>query len=105
MLRRAESDVEELGTTGPALGIIASPPFGERQVVLTPGDRLLLFTDGLPEAGADRTLAFDESRIATHLHAAATPHVLLDALAAEVTAVSGAALHDALTMLALYRSH
>lgn len=103
LLRRAGGDVEELGTTGPALGIIAGPPFGERRVVLAPGDRLLLFTDGLPEAGADRTLAFDESRIATHLHTAATPHVLLDALAAEVTAVSGAALHDDLTMLALYR--
>lgn len=43
--------VEELLPTGPVLGTFAGAVFGERSVSLAPGDALVLFTDGLTEAG------------------------------------------------------
>lgn len=51
--------VEELLPTGPVLGTFAGAVFGERCVTLTPGDALVLFTDGLTEAGPDRTDMLD----------------------------------------------
>ena len=52
LLHRAESgSVQSLPTTGPVVGISAFPEdsFGVGEVSLSPGDTLLLFTDGLSE--------------------------------------------------------
>ncbi len=46
--------VEALPPTGPVLGTFAGAVFTERCVTLAPGDALVLFTDGLTEAGPDR---------------------------------------------------
>lgn len=35
---------------GPALGVVEEAPYGERSVVLAPGDLLVVFTDGVSEA-------------------------------------------------------
>lgn len=47
-------EVEELGYTGPLLGIKADAQFEQRQVRLHPGDVVALFTDGLTDIGEDR---------------------------------------------------
>ncbi len=53
--RRATGQVEELCTTGPVLGGFTEVNgYEERTVVLSPGDVLALFTDGLTEAGPNR---------------------------------------------------
>ncbi len=49
MLRRADGTVEILREHGPLLGVLAAPRFPVTEVVLEPGDALLLYTDGLIE--------------------------------------------------------
>jgi sigma-B regulation protein RsbU (phosphoserine phosphatase) len=46
--------VARLGATGPPLGVTSDEPFGERCVRWQGGDILLLFTDGLSDAFAER---------------------------------------------------
>ncbi|BDI29850.1 phosphoserine phosphatase RsbP [Capsulimonas corticalis] len=54
LLRAATPRTESLGPTGPVLGAFAGSEFRQRQVALAQGDVLVLFTDGLTEAGMDR---------------------------------------------------
>ncbi|MFQ5844612.1 MAG: PP2C family protein-serine/threonine phosphatase [Planctomycetota bacterium] len=56
--RRGAGSLEELGKTGPALGVIEGARYGAGEIrPLEPGDLLLLYTDGLPEAmNPDREL-------------------------------------------------
>lgn len=46
-LRRAEGDIEAVPRTGPALGLTPLAMYTEERFSLDPGDRLLLYTDGL----------------------------------------------------------
>ena len=52
--RAATGDVEELGYTGPLLGIQADAEFEQQTVRLSPGDSIAIFTDGLTDIGEDR---------------------------------------------------
>ncbi|HSK81641.1 MAG TPA: SpoIIE family protein phosphatase [Thermoanaerobaculia bacterium] len=47
---RAEGTVEELAATGVPLGLLPVAPYTAGEVTLTPGDTLVLYTDGLAEA-------------------------------------------------------
>jgi serine phosphatase RsbU (regulator of sigma subunit) len=49
MLRRADGSIQVLREHGPLLGVIVQPAFPVTEVVLEPGDALLLYTDGLIE--------------------------------------------------------
>jgi len=53
--RAATGDVEYLNPTGPVLGGFAGVRFTQKSVDLAEGDVLALFTDGLTEAGTQRT--------------------------------------------------
>lgn len=46
-LRRADGDIEAVPRTGPALGLTPLAMYTEEHFSLEPGDRLLLYTDGL----------------------------------------------------------
>ena len=50
LLTRDGGDVEELGERGALLGIFAETAIHEASAVLSPGDSLALYTDGLLEA-------------------------------------------------------
>jgi len=54
LVRRASGSVEALATTGPPLGVAENAGYGELSVTLSSGDALLLYTDGLSEAGPSR---------------------------------------------------
>ena len=49
---REDGAVEEVGTPGTLLGLVPSPDLQDRSTDLGAGDTLLLYTDGLTEAGA-----------------------------------------------------
>ena len=49
---RADGTTEEIGAPGTLLGLVPEPVLEDRSVELQPGDTLLLYTDGLTEAGA-----------------------------------------------------
>ncbi len=64
MLCRAGSRaIEELGTTGIALGILDTATYTEEVCVLSPGDVLLLYTDGITEADNVAEEMFGEKRL------------------------------------------
>ena len=54
LVRRAGGSVEALETTGPPLGVAESADYSELTITLSSGDTLLLYTDGLSEAGPSR---------------------------------------------------
>jgi len=55
LVRRAGSDrIDELNSTGPPLGAFAESEFEQEVVPLMPGDTMLLYTDGISEAGVSR---------------------------------------------------
>lgn len=52
-----------LGPTGPALGLIEGAEFKQAQVRLSPGDLLVLYTDGVTEAVNGGKLPFGDQRL------------------------------------------
>ena len=106
LVRRGNGRLDLLGATGPGIGLLAAATYSEAEVTLDGGDRLLLFTDGLPEAGIDLGAPLEEARIGHALATAASPDALVAELSRAVLDVSGGPdlLHDDVTMLALYRT-
>jgi PAS domain S-box-containing protein len=52
LVLRASGDVEALGESGTLLGVFADPRLREVETRLLPGDVVLLYTDGVTEAGS-----------------------------------------------------
>jgi len=57
-----------LHPTGPAIGLIEGYETRTEQVALAPGDALVLYTDGVTEAGNGRGEPFGEDRLAKVIH-------------------------------------
>lgn len=103
ILVRADGTVERLAGRG---GAIARLFVGEsvegRSVALTPGDRLVLFTDGASEARGAAAEDFGEDRLVdlVRAHRHDSPEALLATIEQEVEAFSGGNRADDLTMIA-----
>jgi serine phosphatase RsbU (regulator of sigma subunit) len=81
LLLRADGTVTPVGEPGTLLGVVPDPRFEDRALVLSPGDALVFYTDGVIEArGADAALG--EERL-IELLAACTGYGA-DAIAARV---------------------
>jgi sigma-B regulation protein RsbU (phosphoserine phosphatase) len=103
---RADGTLERLGATGTALGLFTEARFEEMVTPLDPGDKVLLYTDGIVEAfnaseeeyGEERLLAYFQKR------ADADPQEFVDSLVREVLAFCGEALPaDDMTLLYVVR--
>jgi sigma-B regulation protein RsbU (phosphoserine phosphatase) len=94
-----------LGTTGLPIGVIPDGEFGIEQIELAPGDILVSYTDGVPEARDPDRAFFTEKRLLTLLERpAASADVLLDRILDTVTAhIADADQFDDITMLAVRR--
>ena len=62
MLRRSDGRVERVDAPGSLIGVLRQAEFSETGLVLGPGDSLLLYTDGVTEAGGHGDL-FGEERL------------------------------------------
>ncbi len=100
---RAGGTIERLEATTLPIGIFASFKCEERTIALTPGDALLVFSDGVLEAGIDRGEEFGEQRLIDAARAAPRTDVeaMLDFLSAEVLRFSPGAQGDDVTIVAL----
>lgn len=95
-----------LKPTGPAIGMMPDWDFGIEQVTFAPGDILLTFTDGVPEARDTAGAFFTEARLRTLTNdpMPASAQELLSRIHSQLTTHIGAAAQfDDITMLALRR--
>jgi phosphoserine phosphatase RsbU/P len=92
----ADGSFVRLATGGTVTGIFGEAAYDEGAIVLEPGDRLVLFTDGITEARSAAGAEFEEEGL---LHVviprrAADAQTLVDAIFAEVTTFAGGRLED-----------
>jgi sigma-B regulation protein RsbU (phosphoserine phosphatase) len=98
LLRRSLGQVEPLANTAgrgqPALGLFEDPPYTTSETTLTPGDFLMLFTDGLYEVQGENEELYSQERLTLDVKTLVThpPGILFDELltAIRTFAVSGA---------------
>ncbi|HEY3937533.1 MAG TPA: PP2C family protein-serine/threonine phosphatase [Bryobacteraceae bacterium] len=104
VLRRAGGQVERLETGGLPLGLMPTARYECGQVMLAPGDVLLVFTDGVVEAENDKEEEYGEFRLLSALnsHYGRSAAEVLQGLMASVDRFVGAApQHDDITCLLL----
>ena len=106
-LLRGACDVEELAGAELVAGVIESPQYQTHRARLQPGDRLFLYTDGIPEAMNLRKEPFGNRRLEEALrgcNGALPPEMIERVLASVREFAAGAAQSDDLTAVAvLYR--
>jgi sigma-B regulation protein RsbU (phosphoserine phosphatase) len=105
LLRRADGSVEELGNGGFPLGIREPLDFVRQTVRLDPGDLLLLYTDGLPEAlDAQGKMAFGYERLESAMALGGSPQTVHDGILRSFDRhVGDEILRDDLTLLVVAR--
>lgn len=101
LLARPDGRVERLQATGTVLGVFSDASYDQAAMTLDPGDRLLLYTDGITEARDRHDEEFGEERLsallAQHRHLdAANLHA---ALMKEITQFASAGFQDDATLL------
>jgi sigma-B regulation protein RsbU (phosphoserine phosphatase) len=105
LLRRAGGRTEELGNGGFPLGLRDPLPISSHAVTIEPGDLLLLYTDGLPEAlDARGETAFGYEKVQAALQIGGTPQQVHDAIGHSFDLhVGDEPLRDDLTLLVIAR--
>jgi len=103
LLARASGKVERLEATATMLGAFEQWGCEEAEAVLQPGDTLLLYSDGVTEAGIDAGEEFGEARLARSLAAnrGLGAEALVQAIVGEVGEFSRGARSDDVTVVAL----
>jgi serine phosphatase RsbU (regulator of sigma subunit)/pSer/pThr/pTyr-binding forkhead associated (FHA) protein len=100
----AGGSVRRLEVGGPIVGLFEAATFQEETVTLSPGDLLLVFSDGVSEALSADGEEYGEERIikTAKAHPGATPAELLQAIFADVRVFTrGAAQSDDITAMVL----
>lgn len=107
LLHVSSSGVASLEATGVPLGMFCTTNFPVRQLTLSAGDKLLLYTDGLTEVFNSAGDEFGIGRVHSlaKRHAATQPEELLSACLDEIHKFSSSAKQtDDLTLMVLHRS-
>jgi sigma-B regulation protein RsbU (phosphoserine phosphatase) len=102
ILRRSSGAIERLSNGGLPLGMWANKSYETGNVILQPGDWLVIFTDGVVEAENARTEEYGEQRLLNVLQAGATatPEELLRRVMSDLDAFVGATpQHDDVTCM------
>ncbi|MDB6151831.1 MAG: putative sensor protein [Chthoniobacteraceae bacterium] len=77
-IRHMDGSFENLHPRGPALGIPARKPYEEGTFIFTPGDVLIIYTDGILDAEPNITL--DHAALAKHLEGSASAGEMVERL-------------------------
>jgi len=107
IIRHQANEVKEFSMGGIALGALPDIHLPESQLVLEPGDCLLLYTDGVTEAFNSKDQMYGDDRLRRVLQTAIgqKADAVLETLKADLEAFRGnAPLSDDTTMLAICRS-
>lgn len=108
LLHLSASGVRSREATGVPLGMFCNTEFRICQLRLAPGDKLLLYTDGLTEMFNPKGDEFGVGGVQTvaKRHAASGPQGVLDACLEEIRKFSASLkITDDLTLLVLHRAH
>ncbi|MDP2342350.1 MAG: SpoIIE family protein phosphatase [Deltaproteobacteria bacterium] len=103
-VRRANGIAERIADRhGPALAVVEGVPYGTGELVLLPGDVLLLYSDGISEAMNSKQELYGEPRLKAAIERASNdPTSVVDVVLADVRVhEAGAAQADDITVLAL----
>jgi sigma-B regulation protein RsbU (phosphoserine phosphatase) len=98
--------LEELRPTGMALGIVDDFPFEQRRLELQPGDSILLYTDGVPDASNEGQEQFGMDRLRCEYleHRTAPVSGMVAALEGSIADLTGGATQfDDIAILAVKR--
>ncbi len=104
ILRRPNGQIERLDVGGLPFGILPEARYETASVTLSPGDWMVVFTDGLVEAENARQEEYGEARVLTVLEAgkSGTPTDLLQRLMADLDLFVGSTpQHDDVTCMLL----
>jgi len=104
MIFRAAGGIERLRATGPVVGLVEAGRFEQRSVVLSAGDVLLVYSDGISEAmnRDDEEWGEDELALAAGAASPCGARELIDKLFVAADAhVAGAMQHDDMTVVAV----
>lgn len=107
LILRADGRVETLSSTGMPLGLVPElMPFGQLDLHLHPGDALVLFSDGVPEAQNPEGDEFGEERLLQSLAAASSgpARATIERVMAAIDGFGrGASQYDDITLLVVRR--
>jgi sigma-B regulation protein RsbU (phosphoserine phosphatase) len=105
LLLRRDGRREALAATATVLGAFADWPCATAEVVLEPGDLLVLYSDGVTEAGGEDGEMFGEGRLCELMQAQCKAPIesVLQAVLEAVTNHGNGAAEDDLTLLAARR--
>ncbi len=103
LLFSESGEVRRLEEGGLMLGAFANPDYRQQEVALQPGDLLVLYTDGVPEAENTVGEEFGEERLVAAFRdrAGRSPGELVDSLLAAVREHTGGEAQDDLTVVVL----
>jgi len=103
ILIRAGGQVQELDSSGAVLGVFPAWKYEGSRARLEPGDRLLLFTDGITEAGLPGGEEFGEQRLiqGVRQYAAASTSELKSQLLMDVKRFCNSQLQDDATLIVI----
>lgn len=98
--------VKEIRATGMPLGLMQNMIYEEKEALLDPGDRLVLFSDGLVEAHNSAREMYGTSRLMSRLECRKVGEELIVSLLADLSAFAGSEWEqeDDITLVCLERS-
>jgi sigma-B regulation protein RsbU (phosphoserine phosphatase) len=104
ILKHADGRVERLQIGGTLIGLRSGEFYKEAYVALTPGDQLLLFTDGLSEAENASGEQYGEDRLAEQSRGGQPAATILDGIMQDVISHCKGAFSDDVTGVVLCAS-